>query len=67
MPGIVYIMEDLEESAFWLRSYSIEAGFQRREELVDILRSDRDADMEADAMECMRILDVSRHDVRAKS
>lgn len=31
-----YIVEDLEEDTFWLSGYSIEAGLEGREELVDI-------------------------------
>lgn len=64
MPGIVLIMEDLEEGTFRLRSHSIEAGFEGGEELIDVLRSDSDVDMEADAMKSVRILNVGRHDVR---
>ena len=58
MPWMVLIMEDLEESTFRLRSHSIEAGLESGEEFVDILRSNSDVDMEADAMECVRILNV---------
>ena len=63
-PGIFCIMEDLEGSTFRLRSDSIEAGLEGGEDLVDILWSDRDADMEADAMKCARTLNVRRHDAR---
>lgn len=63
-PGIICIMEDLEESTFRLRSDSIEAGLEGGEEIFDILWSDRDADREADAMKCVRILNVGRHDAR---
>ena len=55
MPGIVRVMEDLEEDTFRLRSHSIEAGLEVGEELVDVLRSDSDTDMEADAMECVHL------------
>ena len=58
MPGIVLIMEDLEESTFRLRSHSVEAGLEGGEEFVDILGSNSDVDMEANAMECVRILNV---------
>ncbi len=51
-------MEDFEESTFRLRSHSIKAGLQGGEELVDVLRSNSDADMEANAMECVGILNV---------
>lgn len=63
-PGIFCIMEDLEESTLRLRSDSIEAVLECGEELVAILWSDSDADMEADAMKCVRILNVGRHDAR---
>ncbi|KAF6223991.1 hypothetical protein HO133_010565 [Letharia lupina] len=64
VPGIVRIMEDLEEGTFWLRSHSIEADLKGGEELVDVLRSDSDVNMKADAMKCVRVLDVGRHDAR---
>ena len=54
-------MEDLEEGTFRFRSHSIEAGLEGGEESVDVLRSDSDADMEANAMECVRILNTGRH------
>ena len=62
MPGTIRIMEDLEESTFRLRSHSIEAGLEGGEERVDVLGSDRDCDMQANTMKCMRILHVGRHD-----
>ena len=54
MPRMLRIMKDLEEDTFRLGSHSIEAGLVMREELIDVLRSDSDADMEADAMECIQ-------------
>lgn len=51
MPRMLRIMEDLEEDTFRLGSHSIEAGFEVREELINVLRSDSDADMETDTME----------------
>ena len=61
-PGIVRIMEDLEEGTFRPRSHRIEAGLEGGEELVDVLKSNSDADMEADAMKRVRALNVGRHD-----
>ena len=61
MPGIFRIMEDLEEGTFRFRRHSIEAGLEGGEESVDVLRSDSYAGMEADAMECVRILNMGRH------
>lgn len=51
-------MEDFKESTFRLRSHSIEAGLEGGEELVDVLRSNSDVDMEANAMECVGVLNM---------
>lgn len=53
IPGIVCIVEDLEESTFRLRSHSIETGLEGGEGFVDVLRSDSDVDMETDAVKSM--------------
>ena len=61
MSGIRGIVEDLEKSTLRLRSHSIKTGLEGSEEFVNVLGSDSDADMEADAMECVRVLNVGRH------
>lgn len=58
MSGIVHIVEDFAEGAFWFRSHGIVAGLENSEELVDVLGSDRDVYMYADTVKCVRILDV---------
>ena len=58
MPGIVHIGKYFKEGTFGLRSDEIEAGLEGREEFVDVFGSDGDADMKADAMECVRVLNV---------
>lgn len=61
MPRIVSLVENLEEGTFRLRSHSIKQGLESSEEFIDVLRSDSHVDMEADAMKCMRVLNVGRH------
>ena len=55
MPRILRIMEDLEEETFRLGTHISEAGLEMREKFINVLRSDGNADMEADAMECLQI------------
>ena len=64
MPGIIRIVEDLKEGTLRLRRHRVEAGFEGGEEVVDVLGGDSDADMEADAMKCVRVLNMGRHDAR---
>ena len=54
MPRMLRIMEDLEEDTFRLGGHSIEAGLEVRKEFINVLRSDGNADMETDTMECIQ-------------
>ena len=54
MPRVLRIMEDLEEDTFRLGGHSIEAGLVVREELINVLRSDGNADVETDTVKCIQ-------------